>query len=168
MHSGSPVRGPSMKRNSTSRRPSWRSALPGLGTGFFDNSPNHQVEFWGVYATRPVTKRFSMDAYYLGLDRKQATFERGTAHELRHTIGGRLWRPIASERPGWDFDYEGLWQFGVKADISSGDDPRTNTLGTFNPLFPMGNYFGVLATTGPGPINFIDIHPRVQTEFPRG
>jgi hypothetical protein len=67
-------------------------------------------------------------------------------------------------KPGWDFDYEGLWQFGtfgsadirawtvasetgyrfpnvplkprfsLKADVSSGDDPRTNTLGTFNPL----------------------------------
>jgi len=59
-------------------------------------------------------------------------------------------------------------RFSVKADISSGDDPRTNTLGTFNPLFPMGNYFGVLATTGPGPLNFIDIHPRIQTQFPRG
>jgi len=33
---------------------------------------------------------------------------------------------------------------------------------TFNPLFPKGNYFGVLATAGPGPINFIDAHPRVE------
>jgi hypothetical protein len=59
-------------------------------------------------------------------------------------------------------------RFSTKADISSRDDPRTNTLGTFNPFFPMGNYFGVLATTGPGPLNFIDIHPRVLTQFPRG
>jgi Alginate export len=165
--------------------------------GFFDNAPNHSVGFWGVYSTRPITKSFSMDAYYLGLDRKQATFERGTAHELRHTIGGRLFRPIPIEKPGWDFDNEVLWQFGTfgsasiqawtvasdtgyalpnirlkprlsaKADISSGDDPQTDTLGTFNPLFPMGNYFGVLATTGPGPLNFIDIHPRIQTQLPR-
>ena len=166
--------------------------------GFFDNAPNHAVEFWGVYATRPITTKVSMDAYYLGLNRAQATFERGEAHELRYTVGGRLWRRAPDEKPGWDFDDEALWQFGsfgtanieawtvasdtgydvpnlplkprfsVKADISSGDDPRTNTLGTFNPLFPMGNYFGVLATTGPGPLNFIDIHPRIQTQFPRG
>src|SRR5260370_41078790 len=101
-------------------------------------------------------------------------------------------------KPGWDFDYEALWQFGTfgfanisawtvasetgyrfpnvplkprfsaKADISSGDDPRTNTLGTFNPLFPKGNYFRVLATAGPGPINFIDVHPRVDTALPHG
>ncbi len=166
--------------------------------GFFNNAPNHQVGFWGVYSTRPVARKVSVDVYYLGLDRKRAAFQRGTARELRHTLGGRLWRPIPRERPGWDFDYEALWQFGsfgaanirawtvasdngyslpnvrlkprfsVKADISSGDDPRTNTLGTFNPLFPIGNYFGVLATTGPGPINFIDIHPRIQTQFPHG
>jgi hypothetical protein len=164
--------------------------------GFFDNWPNPQVGFWGVYSTRPIAKRISIDAYYLGLDRKDATFERGTAHELRETIGGRLSRPIATEAPGWDFDYEGLWQFGtfgsagirawtaasetgyrfttaplkprlsVKADISSGDNPHSNTLGTFNPLFPKGNYFGVLATTGPGPINFIDVHPHIETALP--
>jgi alginate export protein len=166
--------------------------------GFFDNSPNHQVGFWGVYATRPLHKTNSLDLYYLGLDRKEATFERGTAQEVRHSLGGRISRPIASERPGWDFDDEALWQFGsfgsanirawtvatetgyrfttvrlkprlsAKADISSGDHPNTNTLGTFNPLFPKGNYFGVLATTGPGPINFIDVHPHVEATLPHG
>ncbi len=164
--------------------------------GFFDNAPNHAVGFWGVYSIRPLTKTITLDAYYLGLDRKTATFNRGVGHEVRHSIGARLSRPIAERKPGWDFDYEALWQFGTfgsanisawtvasetgyrlpnvplklrfsaKADISSGDDPRTNTLGTFNPLFPKGNYFGVLATAGPGPINFIDAHPRVEATLP--
>jgi hypothetical protein len=114
------------------------------------------------------------------------------------TTGARLSRPIAQTKPGWDFDYEALWQFGsfgsanirawtvasetgyrlptvplklrfsAKADISSGDDFRTNTLGRFNPLFPKGNYFGVIATVGPGPINFIDVHPRIETALPHG
>jgi hypothetical protein len=136
-----------------------------------------------------------LDTYYLGLDRQQATFQRGTAHEVRHSLGARFSRAIATEKAGWDFDYEALWQFGTfgsaninawtvasetgyrlpnvplkprfsaKADISSGDDPRTSTLGTFNPLFPKGNYFGVLATTGPGPINFIDVHPRAERRY---
>ena len=165
--------------------------------GFFNNAPNHSVGFWGVYGVRSLTESISLDAYYLGLDRKAAAFNRGIGQEIRHSIGARLSRPIAQTKPGWDFDYEALWQFGsfssakirawtvasetgyrfptvplkprfsAKADISSGDDPRTNTFGTFNPLFPKGNYFGVLATTGPGPINFIDVHPRVETALPR-
>ena len=164
--------------------------------GFFDNAPNHAVGFWGVYATKSQPRKTSLEMYYLGLDRKQATFERGTAQEVRHTLGARFSRAIATDRPAWDFDYEALWQLGTfgsdnirawtvasetgyrlptlrlkprfstKADISSGDNPNSKTLGTFNPLFPKGDYFGVLATTGPGPINFIDIHPRVEGTFP--
>jgi hypothetical protein len=166
--------------------------------GFFDNTPDHKTGFWGVYATRTRPARLSFDTYYLGLNRKQASFNRGTANELRHTVAARLWRPVQAKEGGWDLDYEGIWQFGtfgsadirawsfasdngyslpnlpfkprlsVKADISSGDDPRRNTLGTFNPVFPIGNYFGVLADTGPGPVNFIDVHPRVQTQLPHG
>jgi hypothetical protein len=137
----------------------------------------------------------SLDVYYLGLDRKQAAFERGTAREVRHSLGARISRPVATDRPGWDFDNEGVWQFGTfgsgnirawavasetgyrfptvrlkprfiaRADISSGDHPNSKTLGTFHPL-PKGNYFRVLDTTGPGPINFIDVHPYVETTFP--
>ena len=165
--------------------------------GFFDNAPNHAVGFWGVYASRPLPHKNSLEVYYLGLDRQHAAFQRGTAHEVRHSLGARFSRPIATEKAAWDFDYEALWQFGTfgaanieawtvasetgyrlptiplkprfsaKADISSGDNPNSKTLGTFNPLFPKGNYFGVLATTGPGPINFVDVHPRVETALPR-
>jgi Alginate export len=165
--------------------------------GFFDNTPGHTTGFWGVYATRPWRSSVSFDTYYLGEDRKDAAYQRGTAAEVRHSLGARLWRPFATKDPGWDFDYEGVWQFGnfgsddirawtvasdtgyslpnlplaprfsIKADVSSGDDPRSQTLGTFYPVFPIGNYFGVLADTGPGPVNFIDVHPRVQFQLSR-
>src|ERR1700759_3592411 len=81
--------------------------------GFFDNAPNHAVGFWGVYATRTLPPETSLDVYYLGLDRKEATFERGTAQEVRHSLGARISRPIATKQSGLDFDYEGLWQFGT-------------------------------------------------------
>jgi len=164
--------------------------------GFFDNNPNNQIAFWGIYSTRPLRGKVSADLYYLAIAREGATYNRGTANELRHSLGARLWLPIAEKERGWDFDYEGVSQFGsfgaanirawtfasetgysfpdkplkprfsLRADISSGDNPATNTLGTFFPLFPIGNYFGVLADTGPGPMNFIDVHPRLQTVFP--
>jgi hypothetical protein len=35
-------------------------------------------------------------------------------------------------------------------------------------VFPLGNYFGVIADTGPGPVNFIDVHPRIQAMLPKG
>jgi hypothetical protein len=166
--------------------------------GFFDNAPDHTTAFWGVYASRPWGRGVSFDSYYLGLDRKSFTYNRGTASELRHNVGARLWRPRATEERGLDFDYEGIWQFGsfgadgirawtfasdtgysfpsaplkprisVKSDISSGDDPSSHSLGTFSPIYPIGNYFGVLSDTGPGPVNFIDVHPRLQTQLPRG
>jgi hypothetical protein len=164
--------------------------------GFFDNVPDHKTAFWGIYSTRPLRRKISADFYYLGISRKDATYDRGTANELRHTLGARLWRPIAEKEPGWDFDYEGVLQLGsfgaanirawtfasetgyrlpdkplkprfsLRADISSGDNPSTSTLGTFFPMFPIGNYFGVIADTGPGPLNFIDAHPRIETVFP--
>jgi Alginate export len=166
--------------------------------GFFDNSPDSSVGFWGLYATTPLAHKSTLDIYYLGLDRKHAVFERGAAQELRHSIGARVSRPVSTDRAAWDVDYEGLWQFGtfgsddirawtvasdtgyriptlplkprfsLKADISSGDHPGSHSLGTFNALFPKGNYFGVLATTGPGPVNFVDLHPRIETSLPHG
>lgn len=166
--------------------------------GFFDDYPDHQVEFWGVYGWRPLAHGVTVDAYYLGLNRAEATYQRGTAPEERHSLGARFSHPIAEKERGWDFDDEAVWQFGsfgsanilawtvasdtgytvptwrlkprfsLKADISSGDNPRTNTLGTFYPLFPIGNYFGVLNDLGPGPMNFRDLHPRVLTDWGHG
>ena len=73
--------------------------------GFFDDYPNHQVEFWGVYGWRPLSRGVSIDAYYLGLNRAQASYERGTAPEQRQSLGTRFSRPMAQEKPGWDFEY---------------------------------------------------------------
>jgi Alginate export len=85
------------------------------------------------------------------------------AAKVRHTLGARISRPVATEWSGLNFDYEGIFQFGTigygnirlwtvasetgyrfttvrlkprfsaKTDISSGDNPSSKTLGTFNP-----------------------------------
>lgn len=168
--------------------------------GYFDNVPLHTTQFWGVFTTRSLAKPTGgvLDAYYLGLDRKSATFEAGTAREVRQTVGGRVAVPAPVKptlRP--HFDVEAVYQFGhfgnrpirawtlsgefgyalnnlplkprpgVRLDVSSGDGGSSSkALGTFNPIFPLGNYFGVISDTGPGPVNFRDIHPDLRLATP--
>ncbi len=157
--------------------------------GVFDDNTDHTQTFWGVYATGPLRlfKDAGIDIYYFGLDRKVARFEQGTAPELRETVGARLWRRAAP----WDYNFEVIYQwgrfgsgpirawtfasdsgltlrtaawrprFGLKADITSGDqDPTEPTLQSFNPLFPRGAYFGENQLIGP--VNHIDLHPSVD------
>src|SRR4029077_9256430 len=61
----------------------WVTTNPGV----FDNADSGTM-FWGVYAVRPRTPlpHGTVDLYYLGLDRSAATFDRGTAREIRHSI----------------------------------------------------------------------------------
>ena len=157
--------------------------------GVFDDPPDHAVTFWGAYAVVPLPalSHASVDVYYLGLDRKSATFDQGTAREIRHSIGTRVWR----EQAPWDYDFELVYQwgrfgsapirawtiasdtgltldaaplrprFGLKANVTSGDADRSDPrLGTFNPLFPRGSYFGEAALIGPA--NHVDLHPSVD------
>jgi len=157
--------------------------------GFFDDSPDHARSFWGIYSTRPVAKlrNGNIDLYYLGLDRKRATFNQGAAREQRHSIGARLW---GSPQP-WDYNFEAVFQwgrfgpgnirawtvasdtgytahsvrfrprFGLKADIASGDkNPADPNLQMFNALFPKGAYFNEADLIGPA--NFADLHPSVS------
>ena len=83
------------------------------GTGVFDAPPDHGSTFWGVYAVHPVpkSKGGNIDLYYLGLARKDAAFEIGSADELRHTVGGRL----SGSRGGWSYDRKPLFKGVVLA-----------------------------------------------------
>ena len=163
-------------------------------TGYFDDSPDHTRSFWGLYAVHsvPFLSRTSADVYYLGLDRKRAHFDQGTAREIRHSIGVRVWRPPQ----GLDYNFEAIYQwgafgsghisawtvasdtgytfkdaawkprFGLRADVASGDkDPTNPDLQSFNPLFPKGAYFGEESLLGP--VNFMDLHPSADLHFSR-
>jgi hypothetical protein len=166
--------------------------------GAFDDGPIGSVGFWGAVASRPwqCFEHYQFDSYYFGLDRKAATFNRGTAHEVRQTLGARFAidppRETVYRHVVPHVDIEGIYQFGtfgsdsikawgvaaeagllfpqlrlsprilLRADTSSGDhNAKEGTLRTYNPLFPTGNYFGLLADTGPGPVNFRDLHPKL-------
>lgn len=148
----------------------------------FDDPPNHATMFWGVYAVKPlpITQGGNIDLYYLGIDNKQATFDRGTAQEIRHTLGTRFW----GGHGGWNYNWEAMlqwgtfgnadiraWgigtdtgyrlrsvrfepQFNVRMTLTSGDrNPQSGALGTLNPLFPTGIYFGEAVVNLNGPSN---------------
>lgn len=169
--------------------------------GFFDSGPHGSIGFWGLLGNRKWTRTesFSVNTYYYGLDQKSGTYDRGTAHEVRQTVGVNFVAnpPDTTDRSvGLHLDVEAMYQagtfgtnairawavatetglslsrllrtprIGLRADISSGDKGGSSALGTFNPLFPAGNYFGVLADTGPGPSNFRDLHPEFILPLP--
>ncbi len=73
----------------------------------------------------------------------------------------------ASEFGGTLGKVAGRPRVGLRADAASGDKDAANpNLQTFNALFPIGNYFGVLSDTGPGPVNFYDLHPNIHEGLP--
>jgi len=155
-------------------------------SGVFDDKANGDQALWGVYASsgQNILPFGQVDMYYLGFRSNESTFEQGTAREVRHSLGTRLWGTAGR----WDFNWEALYQFGtfgdkdisawtvasetgyvwsdirlrprlaLSANIASGDgDPSDDRLGTFNPLFPRGNYFSQAAVLGPR--NFFNLHP---------
>jgi hypothetical protein len=163
--------------------------------GWFDDVPNRAQSVWGTYLTvpGPIVSRGQADFYYIGVDTKSVTYDSGTAHELRHTVGTRVFRPIGK---GLDYNWEANYQWGsfgtdsirawsvstetgftfdrqrfhprplLRADVYSGDSNRTDqALGTFNPLFPRGAYFTPKAVPFLGPQNLIDLHPVLQFQL---
>jgi hypothetical protein len=152
--------------------------------GVFDDEPERGQWLWGAHATLALSSTISLDLYYLGLRRPDAVFNRGTALEVRHSIGAR----VSGEWAGADYDFEldyqlgtfgegriAAWmiasdtgftaeplptrpRIGLRVNITSGDrDPDDPDLETFNPFFPDGSYFGEASLIGP--LNHIDLHP---------
>jgi hypothetical protein len=85
-------------------------------TGYFDNSPRWSHEtVWGLYSTLPLTTKstaatfnnISLDLFYIGFQQAGAQYNQGVGYELRHSIGGRLWR--AHHINGLDFNVLGVY-----------------------------------------------------------
>jgi len=142
----------------------------------------------GVYLTGPAPIG-EFDAYFLysGFDERRTI--QGVAEQDRYTIGARwfgsrdklFWNVEGLYQFGSHGDLDiSAWsiasnvgvrfedaplkpQFMLSTNIASGDDdPNDGTIGTFDALFPRGNYFSQAAVLGPS--NFYNIHPSVQIE----
>jgi hypothetical protein len=159
--------------------------------GMFDDGNVPGQWLWGIYTLGPViSEALALDVYYLGLLREEATFEQGTARELRHSIGTR----ISGEPVGIDFNFELVYQFGsfgrgdirawtfasdtgytfesvrsglrigAQINVTSGDDDLSDpNLQTFNALFPRAAYFSEANLIGP--VNHIDVDPILELEL---
>jgi hypothetical protein len=156
----------------------WKIAL-----GSFDDQLDHDQGMWGIYAVNNQHSWPKLDVYYLGYLNSDTSYLQGRGDEHRHTLGTRFW----GDNGNVTFNWEAIIQFGryndqdiqawsiasdtsvgstlyplsaagVSANVASGDnDPTDNKLGTFNPIFPRGNYFSELAILGPR--NFYNIQP---------
>ncbi|MDQ2842988.1 MAG: alginate export family protein [Acidobacteriota bacterium] len=166
--------------------------------GFFDDVPQHQESIWSVYATiaAPLVSGGRSDIYYIDDDMKNATFNRGTARAIRHTVGARLFR-VAGRR--WDYSWEPNLQAGtfgalrlrawavstetgytfaearmqprllLRSDAYSGDGGSpTHVFGTFSAgQFSNGWYFSPKLGPVFAPQNLVDCHPILQLHVKR-
>lgn len=157
--------------------------------GVFDDRPAHDETYWGGAAIRVRKKaRGGLAVYYLGIDRKSARVDQGTAREIRHTFGSRVWGVVKQ----FDYNYEVIGQtgsfgngdigafavgtdtgfnfrkvkfqprLGLRVSVATGDrDPRDVDLQSFNPLYHVGTaYSRAIALVGP--TNLADLTPSLQ------
>lgn len=155
-----------------------------INPGSFDNKTSKNINLWGMYSKIIIQKAGNLDLYYVGIRRDQSVFEEGQGKEVRHTIGSRLWKSgggliynlegayqfgkfnagnisawTASAELGYSFE-ESRYKptINLRNDYISGDRVAGDgQLGTFNPIYPKGGYFGFSPQIGP--VNLIDIHP---------
>ncbi len=169
------------------RADTWLAQPVEVDHAVFDDQRIDETTFWGGYVSGPLSfiSGLNSDFYYLGLSRGNARFARGTADEVRHSLGTRLFGKHGAL--DWNFEFVGQfgsfgnddilawtaasdtgWTFAdaparprvfLRADIASGDDGGSN-LGTFNPLFPRGAYFNEASLIGPQ--NLMDLQPGVE------
>ncbi len=152
----------------------------------FDDRGSRRRSTWGMYATQWLCngRSFGVDAYYLGLRDRRAVYDQGPGRQILHMFGARVfgdtgswnWNVEAALQRGlfagrrasaWGVASEIGYrpkamplqpEFRLTADMVSGDDdPDEPTLGTFNPMFPNGKYFGALTPVGPR--NLIHVRP---------
>lgn len=151
------------------------SATPRLTRpGGLDDGDNRSQALHGLYAVRSIESH-ALDFYLLHYKDHSAQYVQGTGHERRWTLGLRTsgtrgswdwnWESavqwgrfgdgsirawtVATES-GYVFE-ESAWRprLALLAAVASGDrDRKDGRLGSFNPMYPRGNYFGEEASLG--------------------
>jgi hypothetical protein len=151
--------------------------------GTFDDDRSRTQDLRGIYATHKGGVA-SWDLYALHYEDTSARYVQHVAHERRWSLGTRVVGERNSWDWNWELATQGgrfgdaeIHAWSVATDtgytfdgvagqpraalllaIASGDtNPNDERLGTLNPFYPRGNYFGDEATLGPR--NFFNVHP---------
>lgn len=166
-----------------------------IESGAFDDESDRDELLWGAQLAGEwrLLQGGRFEAYYLGYDRKDASFASGTADEQRHSLGLRLsgrrravnWNLElvgqvgdfgAADIRAWTVASDTGYTFaevrfrprlGLKADIASGDgDPQDGRLQTFNALYPNPTYFSEASLISPA--NLVDLQASLTLTFHPG
>ncbi|MBP2277866.1 MULTISPECIES: alginate export family protein [Sphingomonas] len=155
-------------------------------TGNFNDRTESDRAAWGGYATRwfGAKRAAGIDLYYLGYRDRHAVADQGMGREIAHTFGTRFFGD--TEKWYWNVEgvvQRGTFlrgsvrawgaggeigrrfvtlplkpELALTSDVVSGDrNPDDPVLGTLNPMFPRGKYFGALTPVGPR--NLIHVRP---------
>jgi hypothetical protein len=157
--------------------------------GSFDDARSQTQALRGIYAARTGGVS-SWDVYALHYEDTVARYVQGVAHERRWTLGTRVFGGSKPWDWNWEFAAQGgrfgdaeirAWSLATDTGytfdevggqprvalllaVATGDkDPDDDRLGTLNPLYPRGNYFGDEATLGPR--NFFNVHPALTLQL---
>lgn len=160
--------------------------------GSFDDARSRTQKLRGIYATR-TGGLTSWDVYALHYEDTAARYAQGVAHERRWSLGTRMFGSLKAWDWNWELAGQGgsfgnaeirAWSLATDTGYTfngvagqprvalllaaaTGDkDPHDGRLGTLNPLYPRGNYFGDEATLGPR--NFLNIHPALSLRLAPG
>ncbi len=81
---------------------------------YTSNVRDSATVFYGAYGTRRfASANVGLDAYWMGLQRRAATFNGTTGPEDRQTFGGRAWGPVRPGSSRFDYDLEAALQTGT-------------------------------------------------------
>ena len=160
-------------------------------SGFFNDEFNTTAKLWGGYSVANKVRLINnIDLYYIGSWNEYKVFDNAQGKEIRHTFGTRIWGVqrllnydielayqlgklgdnrisayTVSANLNYRFDQiRSKPVLGLKSEIISGDkSSKDNSVETFNPLYPRGAYFGLVALIGP--VNLYDVHPSIEFEL---
>ena len=156
--------------------------------GNFNDNMETDTKLFGFYSSVKGVKYLgNIDVYFFNIQKSNSTYNTVSGEENRNTVGSRIWGAFSNWNYDMEAAYQfgkfdrknirvftfsinnffnyklnnRIQKIGFKTEYISGDKMQNDGyVGTFNPLFPRGAYFGLAALIGPS--NLIYVHPFLE------